>query len=339
MDPIIAMMQPPTDEEQQRLMAEALRGRKQAADFFAYSTVPEIQKQAASEQANVMKAAETSGVLKRAMEERLSEEKMAEERNKAMLRQAELYAGGRNQGDSELSEESSELVNELSTLVQLGSQWKPEYGPDTPLLGDLENMLATNFENLPFLSEEKKQLYREKANWWRNYKRLSELEVRHKMFGSALTASEAKEWQKATITPNTIPSQVQEHFKTRLKLARKVLEYEAAQKLADGVPLERVQEKYRGLVNIENIYKNGGPSYYLAQMQKNTEEKMRLLMGEQLNQSGRQHGGPNPNINYTHEDADSVPSLSSQTTASAADWTAEDEERLQKLKAEKAAGG
>ena len=66
------------DDEKQRMLADSLRGRKRAADFFAATTVPQIAQMAQQEQANVLDSAKQAGVLRRALEDRRSRERVAE---------------------------------------------------------------------------------------------------------------------------------------------------------------------------------------------------------------------------------------------------------------------
>ena len=76
-----------TDEEELRAMSDALRGRKNAADFFSISTVPNIQRAAEGEQAAVYNAAKQAGLLR-------SRELDRQQRDReAMLRAA---SGGRD---------------------------------------------------------------------------------------------------------------------------------------------------------------------------------------------------------------------------------------------------
>lgn len=70
MDAIEALMRPVPDEERLKALARSLRGRKNAADFFAGSTVPGLQKMAQGEQGYVQDVAERQGVLREAMERR-----------------------------------------------------------------------------------------------------------------------------------------------------------------------------------------------------------------------------------------------------------------------------
>ena len=66
-----------TDEEQLRELADQLRGRQRAADFFSATTVPSIRGAANREQEFVADAAKQAGVLKRALEDRKSREQTA----------------------------------------------------------------------------------------------------------------------------------------------------------------------------------------------------------------------------------------------------------------------
>lgn len=68
-----------SDEEKQRMLSDVLRERKRAADFFAIS--PTFQDQARIEQQNVLESAKQAGLLKKALEDRKSREKIAADRD------------------------------------------------------------------------------------------------------------------------------------------------------------------------------------------------------------------------------------------------------------------
>lgn len=63
-----------TDEEKTRILADALRGKQRAADFFALSTVPNIQKAAASKQEAILGSAQQAGLARTRLQEMRSRE-------------------------------------------------------------------------------------------------------------------------------------------------------------------------------------------------------------------------------------------------------------------------
>ena len=78
MDSISALMSPATDEEELQALADSLRGRKRAADFFSLSTIAPLQQMAQGQQREVQDAAKGQGVLRRAMADRNQRAEQAE---------------------------------------------------------------------------------------------------------------------------------------------------------------------------------------------------------------------------------------------------------------------
>ena len=78
MDLIDSFMSPPQDDEEQQALADSLRGRSRAANFFALSSVEDIAKAAQNEQEAIQMGAKTSGVLKRAMADRQQQKEQRE---------------------------------------------------------------------------------------------------------------------------------------------------------------------------------------------------------------------------------------------------------------------
>ena len=74
MDPIEALMSPATEEDQLKALAQQLRGSKQAADFFALSSIDPISKMAQGRQKEILGTAEQQGVLRKALADRKSRE-------------------------------------------------------------------------------------------------------------------------------------------------------------------------------------------------------------------------------------------------------------------------
>jgi uncharacterized protein YlxW (UPF0749 family) len=88
-DSINALMSPATEEEQLKALAEGLRGRRQAADFFALSTIAPLQQMAQGQQAEVLDAAKQQGVLRKALADRQSRESREATRQNLAERQFE----------------------------------------------------------------------------------------------------------------------------------------------------------------------------------------------------------------------------------------------------------
>lgn len=86
-----------TDEERMRMLADSLRGKQEAADFFALSTVPNISGAATARGEELKDTAERVGVLKNALADRQSREEQDE-----LNRQNRLQAADRGFGSGRL---------------------------------------------------------------------------------------------------------------------------------------------------------------------------------------------------------------------------------------------
>lgn len=87
-----------SDEDQLRAMAERLRGRQRAADFFAMSTVEPIQQAAVGEQKRITDSAGQAGVLKKALDERRAQDERSRLQRENNLAVAKTYADARGRG-------------------------------------------------------------------------------------------------------------------------------------------------------------------------------------------------------------------------------------------------
>lgn len=115
----------------------------------------------------------------------------------------------------ELGEKGEAATN----FIRLSGTFKDEFGgKGSAIVGDAQNLIGRN------LGMGKS----EQADWWQDYQMQKNL-IRNKLFGSALTASEASEFDKAAITPGMKPDII------RLNLARqKAAAVRAAKKLASA---------------------------------------------------------------------------------------------------------
>lgn len=92
-----------TDEERMRLMADSLRGKQQAADFFSLSTVPTISTAANQRVEDLQENAKQVGVLKKALEERQSREEQSELDRQNRLQVSNSYGRGGRRGGKQYS--------------------------------------------------------------------------------------------------------------------------------------------------------------------------------------------------------------------------------------------
>lgn len=129
-------------------------------------------------------------------------------------RQARLEASGAKAGAGKILptkavNDLTELQGKAETMGTLAREFKDEYagvgGTGMTLLG-----------KVPFVSTEA-------AQFWKNYKKESELIERHALFGAALTAQEQSQWRSADISSTMDPKDVRANLERRRVLAEKVL--------------------------------------------------------------------------------------------------------------------
>ena len=80
------------------------------------------------------------------------------------------------------------------------------------------------------------------AQWWRGYKRNSELTERHELFGAALTATEQAQWKAADIHPNMNATAIRENLRVRNELLTGAMRRYASGLVAAGydpAPIEQ----------------------------------------------------------------------------------------------------
>jgi hypothetical protein len=141
-------------------------------------------------------------------------------------------------GGARLSPAAIDKVTEDQGKVQqfsnlLGS-WKPEYGGMGTSIGNVWGDIS------PMASEGS----RAQAMWWRQYQAFVN-EMRHGQFGASLTPTEKAEFEKAIITSNTDPRQMDAFLQENLRLAQ----------LAAA---KRLQNYKAGGYNIQQFEQGGG---------------------------------------------------------------------------------
>lgn len=113
----------------------------------------------------------------------------------------------------------SEAGQSLDTTEALITRFRPSFGGyKKGEVGDIDNFIKKN------LSGDKTGA----ADWWATYQSKANL-VRHKLFGSALTATEKSEWDKAAINPGMRPEVIQANLKRQEEM-----EHRAVAKLGKG---------------------------------------------------------------------------------------------------------
>lgn len=122
----------------------------------------------------------------------------------------------------------------VTDLDRLSETWRDEYGGfGFSWLGDLNNWAG---RNMPGAAPQD----RERATWWQDYQGYKNM-VRHTLFGSALTATEKAEFEKAVINPGMSPEAIRANLELQRSAAERAAKKLAAAYIAQGYPPEQVE--------------------------------------------------------------------------------------------------
>jgi hypothetical protein len=263
-----------SDEEQQRMLADRLRGRQQAADFFSLSTVAPISQAAQAEQKRITSAAQEAGVLKKAMEAQQAQDARqaaqiaATEREGGLnranrLEAARIAAAARMAGKGKpggydpskpygalkTAKERADfdtLPGELASIDVLAETYKDEYGPMVPWSGNIETALG---KALPG----DKWGWPEQANYYGNFEAFHNLMKRHKIFGSAFTKVEQEAWNRAYFDANTQPEVARNRLRMMQHMARRAAEASAIKAYESNVNMDLIENSYGDVIDVEGL--------------------------------------------------------------------------------------
>lgn len=324
MDSISALLRPISKDDELRALADGLRKRKRAADFYSLSTIKPLQALGQSAGSEVMESAQRQGVLREALarrksdeeEKRLGREWRSEE--SALDRQsreeiarmladsrteiAGMKGGGYNEPKTQKEREAFEKEGaELATFNGIVSAFKPEYGvgsDDIPLTGGITNFIGRKFEGMA------PDDWKEKAQWWSSYKQNAELVRKHELFGSALTKNEQKQWEEAMIGADDGPEYIERKLNIQRDLSNKVAEYAAARALQKNYDPRQVMLNYGDVVDVEALAQSVYDGSYfenLSRRQAESRESKKAEptewsdeMEEELRQLEAELNGANP---------------------------------------------
>lgn len=108
-----------------------------------------------------------------------------------------------------LQKQLTEAAEMDDATQRFASTFKNDFGGyKSTVVGDVANWAKRTF------GDESGQ-----AQWWQDYE-LHQSQVRNKLFGSALTASEIAAWNKSAINPAMDPKQIRENLQRRANLER-----------------------------------------------------------------------------------------------------------------------
>lgn len=116
----------------------------------------------------------------------------------------------------------------VDTTTRLVSGFKEGFGNKT-IMGELSNVMGR------ILGDDTGQ-----AQWWQDYQ-LHQNQVRNKLFGSALTPTEAQQWERAAINPRMDSGEIRKNLQRREELERKGLERMMAGYSKGGYNVEQIE--------------------------------------------------------------------------------------------------
>ena len=116
---------------------------------------------------------------------------------------------------TKIVEKLQEARDNATTLERASDEFKNDFGSKGVLGFGADAQLATG----SVLGMDK-----DAVEWWKNYRKQTELVERHSLFGSALSQREQASWKSADINPGMDPSVIKRNLATRKKLAQQVLE-------------------------------------------------------------------------------------------------------------------
>ena len=131
MDPISAMLGLDIDDEEKtRALAERLRGRKSAADFFSLSTVKPISRMAIAEQGDVLDSAKTAGGLRRARAARDAAAQLQQDSLAARVTAADVKEGRRQAALTAKQDYDADLLGKQRSYDEGMADYDTYINPD-----------------------------------------------------------------------------------------------------------------------------------------------------------------------------------------------------------------
>lgn len=120
----------------------------------------------------------------------------------------------------------------VTTFTRLTDTFKDDYaGKGAQALGTVQNLLGRNIGGG----------YADQANWWQDYQRQKNV-VRNKLFGSALTANETAEFEKADINPGMTSEVIKKNLERQNSAARRAARKLAKAYAAGGYSSQQIEE-------------------------------------------------------------------------------------------------
>lgn len=197
----------PSEEERMMMLAQQLRGSSGMGAQLSTSSLEPIRQQGQLMQKQADSRAEKIG-LQKYRQAQLAQKKESDEAKAKAISEYRNFSSMSNSA----SERFEAKAKEAGTIMSLAGRFNPEFVNTTPV-GDLENWISNNLLGTEGMKAQ--------AEWWRDFKKFYENPARHKLFGSALTASEIAAWKASSITPNSTPEEIERSLRTLNKMVQK----------------------------------------------------------------------------------------------------------------------
>lgn len=221
MDPMLAMMGGNVDEEQMALMAQMLRGQSGTGGRLSTSTIEPVARQGRQMQSDALGTANQVGLSRyrnKAIEEQ-QKDREARVLTAALAAQAKGKEGKKYKLSDSAAKNFRERIETIGTIKDLSTAFRDDYAGTIPLAGDVENWVANQGIGTEGMKAQ--------SQWWGDWKKFYENIERNRLFGSALTDSEQRQWKASNITPNMDPDQIRSRLETLNRLSQKMAAYEA----------------------------------------------------------------------------------------------------------------
>ncbi|MGJ4889002.1 hypothetical protein ACQR1Y_12450 [Bradyrhizobium sp. HKCCYLRH3099] len=131
---------------------------------------------------------------------------------------------------SSLQKDLGEKATTSNQLRALETGFKPDYaGSGSATVGDIKNWAARQF-NVGNTDA---------ADWWQQYQAFQN-KVRHELFGSALTATEAAQWERQSINPGMAPDRIKSNLARQREIVDNALRRRADSLKKQGYSAEGI---------------------------------------------------------------------------------------------------
>ncbi len=132
---------------------------------------------------------------------------------------------------SSLQKDLGEKATAFNQLSSLQAGFKPDYaGYGSAMVGDVANWAARQY-NVGNTNA---------ADWWQTYQAYKN-EVRHKLFGAALTATETAQWERQDVNPGMAPERIQANIERQKSIVEGALRRRASALVKQGYPADVIE--------------------------------------------------------------------------------------------------